>query len=108
MGQADFFKSGEFNFYCDLCGKKGKSGTAVKTWDGHYVCKSHKEIRNPQDFVRGVRETLALPWSRSTKGAVYQVASLGLIFVVPVARGATTTELTFVNNTGGAFIWIPG
>lgn len=68
MGDSDFFKAGEWNFYCDLCGKKGKSGNAVKTWDNFYVCKSHKEVRNPQDFVRGLKEELGLPWTRSNKG----------------------------------------
>jgi len=68
MGDSDFYKAGEWNFYCDLCGKKAKSGTAVKTWDGHYVCKSHKEARNPQDFRRGVKDDPSVPWSRSNSG----------------------------------------
>ena len=69
MGQYDFFKPGEYNFYCDLCGKKNKSGNAMKTWDGHYVCKEHKEVRNPQDFVRGVADDQTVPWVRSNSGS---------------------------------------
>jgi hypothetical protein len=65
MGDADYFASGEWNFYCELCGKKAKSSTAMKTWDGHYVCASHKEVRNPQDFIRGVTDQQPLPWTRS-------------------------------------------
>lgn len=63
MGSADFFKAGEWNAYCNLCGKKAKSGTMEQTWDKRWVCRSHKEVRNPQDFVRGVKDSPAIPWS---------------------------------------------
>jgi hypothetical protein len=65
MSRADYFAPGQWNFYCDLCGRKNKSGNAMLTWDGHYVCKEHKEVRNPQDFVRGVVAEAAIPWRRS-------------------------------------------
>lgn len=64
MGSTTFFKDGEWNFYCALCHKKQKSSEGEKTWDGHWVCKSHKEVRNPQDFLRSVRESLSIPWSK--------------------------------------------
>ena len=64
MGSADYFADGQWNFYCDLCGKKAKSGTAMKTWDNHYVCAHHKEVRNPQDFIRGKAEQPGVPWTR--------------------------------------------
>jgi hypothetical protein len=64
MASNNYWASGEWNFICELCGAKRKSKDGVKTWDGHYVCSSHKEVRNPQDFVRGVRENLTVPWSR--------------------------------------------
>lgn len=68
MGSADHYASGQYNFYCDLCGRKNKSGDAMKTWDNHYVCSHHKEVRNPQDFVKGVRDAPGLPWSRANSG----------------------------------------
>lgn len=64
MGRADFFANGEFNFVCDFCGAKNKSSNAMKTWDNFYVCKHHKEVRNPQDFLRGVKDNQTTPWSR--------------------------------------------
>lgn len=64
MGRADFFKDGEWNFTCDLCGAKNKSGNAMFTWNGLYVCSHHREIRNPQDFLRGVKDDQTTPWSR--------------------------------------------
>lgn len=67
MADADFFKSGNWNFFCDLCGRKQKSARAMFTWNGLYVCKHHKEIRNPQDFLRGVKDDQTVPWSRPEK-----------------------------------------
>lgn len=67
-GQADYFAPGQWNFICDLCGAKRKSGAAQLTWDKHYVCPHHKEVRNPQDFVRGVSDDQSVPWTRSNDG----------------------------------------
>lgn len=64
MGQSDYFLSGAWNFFCDLCGAKKKSTEGTKTWDGFWVCKHHKEVRNPQDFLRGVKDDQSVPWSR--------------------------------------------
>lgn len=61
-----YFKSGEWNFICDLCGRTGKSSEAAKTWDNHYVCARHKEVRNPQDFLRGVIDNPSVPWTRTS------------------------------------------
>lgn len=64
MGKADYYAPGQWNFFCDLCGAKNKSSDAMKTWNGLRVCKHHKEIRNPQDFVRGIKDDPSVPWSR--------------------------------------------
>ena len=71
MGKADFFAEGQWNFYCDFCGAKTKSSDGVETWDKHYVCKHHKEVRNPQDFVRGIKDDQSVPWRRSTPPLVF-------------------------------------
>lgn len=63
-GKADYWAAGQWNFYCDLCGAKAKSGTAMKTWNNLRVCAHHREVRNPQDFVRGVKDNQTVPWSR--------------------------------------------
>ena len=71
MGNADHFARGEWNFYCDLCGAKQKSSYGRKTWDGHYVCAHHKEFRNPQDFVRGVKDNQTVPWTVNASPPTY-------------------------------------
>ena len=63
MGIADYYANGQWNAYCDFCGKKQKSSAMVKTWENRYVCRSHKEVRNPQDFLRAVPERQQLPWT---------------------------------------------
>ena len=68
MGSADRYADGEWNFYCDYCGRKAKSSTAVKTWDNFYVCRHHKPVRNPQDFIKGVRDQQNVPWARPEPG----------------------------------------
>ncbi len=70
-GTADFYADGQWNFYCDLCGRKEKSDNGRKTWDNFYVCARHKEVRNPQDFVRGVKDDQSVPWSRSRPPEVF-------------------------------------
>jgi len=64
VADTTYYADGEWNFSCDLCGKKEKSSKAMRTWAGFYVCRHHKEVRNPQDFVRGVRDNQTVPWSR--------------------------------------------
>lgn len=64
MADADYFRDGQWNFTCDLCGRKQKSGRAMFTWNGLYVCRHHKEQRNPQDFLRGVKDDQTTPWTR--------------------------------------------
>jgi len=64
MSYPPYYRQGQWNFSCDLCGKIEKSSRGTRTWDGRYVCLSHREERNPQDFVRGVKDDQTVPWSR--------------------------------------------
>lgn len=65
MGRSDYYADGQYNVYCDLCGRKAKSSEVEKTWDNHYVCRHHKEVRNPQDFIRGIRDNQTVPFVRA-------------------------------------------
>lgn len=124
MGDSDFFAAGQWNFTCDLCGKKQKSSRAMKTWDGQYVCASHKEERNPQDFIRGISDQQALPWSRSAGNTLFVginytrsfsdgiplSESIGKVLGLAVGRGAYTDTAVngpflneFALNSDGGF-----
>lgn len=65
MSGADYLKLGSWNVRCDRCGKKLKGDEARKTWDGLWVCPQHWEPRQPQDFVRSVREDPTPPFVRN-------------------------------------------
>jgi len=65
MGKADFLKRADWNAFCDRCGEKRKASNLKKTWDGYYVCpESCWETRQPQDFLRGVKDDQSVPWTR--------------------------------------------
>lgn len=64
MGKADFLLVGSWNVICDQCGFKYKDKDMRTQWDGLRVCKSCFEVRQPQDFVRGVQDDQSVPIAR--------------------------------------------
>jgi len=71
MGKADYYADGQWNVTCDLCGRKVKSGGTMHTWNGLYVCKHHEEVRNPQDFLSGVKDNQTVPFARPLPPPVF-------------------------------------
>ena len=71
MGSRDYFKLGEWNAICPVCGFKRKSGEMKLRWDGQYVCKEDWEPRHPQDFVRARDPEHPLPWTRPDSDPIY-------------------------------------
>ena len=65
MSKGWMYKPGQWNFYCDVCSKKLKSGEAFHRWDGFIVCKEDYEIRHPMDFIKTRQEKISVPWTRS-------------------------------------------
>jgi hypothetical protein len=64
MGQADFFKLGDWNAICDMCGFKVKASKLRERWDGLMVCHKHETERHPQDFVRATEDKQTPPFTR--------------------------------------------
>ena len=64
MGDADHYKHGDYNAICDKCGFKYKASQLRRTWDNLMVCKKDWEPRQPQDFVKGVKDKQTVPWAR--------------------------------------------
>lgn len=58
------FDSGDWKAICDSCGREFKASHLRKRWDGFMVCPDDWEPRQPQDFVRGVADVQAPPWTR--------------------------------------------
>lgn len=64
MGRADFFSKGDWNVACSECGRKRKASQLVKNWQGMWRCPEHNELRHPQDFVRGVKDNMSVPFAQ--------------------------------------------
>jgi hypothetical protein len=64
MGKRDYFKHGDYNVICDRCGIKFKASECQMEWDNLYVCYHCWEIRQPQDFVRGIYDDQTVPIAR--------------------------------------------
>jgi hypothetical protein len=58
------YVSGQWNFICDSCGQKLKSGESRQRWDGFQVCSECWEPRHPQDFVRARQDKITVPFVR--------------------------------------------
>jgi hypothetical protein len=57
--------NGGWNVICDQCGRKFKESDLQLRWDGLMVCSKDWEPRQPQDFVHGVADKQAPPFTRS-------------------------------------------
>ncbi len=64
MFKKTYFKSGDWNAICDVCGFKFKASKLQKRWDGLMVCNQDFELRHPQDFIRPIKENISVPWTR--------------------------------------------
>ena len=65
MSYRPSYVKGDWIADCDVCGRKYKASQLEQRWDGLMCCPDDWEIRQPQDFVRGVADIQAPPWLRS-------------------------------------------
>lgn len=64
MSYTPRYDKGDWIADCDVCGRKYKASALSERWDGLMCCDDDWEIRQPQDFVRGVPDTQIAPWLR--------------------------------------------
>jgi hypothetical protein len=81
MGHADYLSNGNYNAICDRCGSKFKFSMLKKEWDGLYVCTANGcwEARQPQDYVKGIRDNMSVPVSRPEAGNMFMQALSAVI-----------------------------
>ena len=60
----NYYKGGDWNAICDVCGNKLKASTLRQRWDGLMVCADDFEFRHPQDLMKAPPPERAIPWSR--------------------------------------------
>ena len=68
---ASYYKSGSWNFICEVCGQQYKAEQMRKRWDGVITCPKDWEPRHPQDFVRGVKDNPSVPIVRDEAPDVF-------------------------------------
>lgn len=59
-----WYRSGDWNAICDVCGFKFKNTALKKRWDGLMVCDEDWEQRHPQELIRPIADQNKLPWTR--------------------------------------------
>jgi hypothetical protein len=64
MSYKPSYQSGDWKAVCDICGQVFKASELRQRWDGFKVCSKDFEYRQPQDFVRGVADITAPPWTK--------------------------------------------
>lgn len=71
MSDKPRWDNGSWNVICDVCGRQYKDSDLQLRWDGLMVCSGDWEPRQPQDFVRGVADKQAPPFSRPEQTDVF-------------------------------------
>lgn len=82
-GRADYLEVGDYNAACSMCGRKRKASQLVKNWQGLYRCPEHNEPRQPQDFARGVKDVMTVPWAQLETDVFIQTCSMNGQSAIP-------------------------
>jgi hypothetical protein len=96
VGPADYYAPGEWNLVCSICGRKMKSGDAVKNWQGMWRHRRCNNPRQPQDFVRVLPDDQTVPFSQPPTDSYVQISINLPIFVQP--QETSTQVLLSENN----------
>lgn len=103
-----YFKSGDFNAQCDVCGFKFKGSQLKKRWDGLMVCDEDWEQRHPQELIRPVQDQNRLPWTRPESTNAFVTRTDTHLGSVAVTAGSTSVVITDSNITTAAQVLITG
>jgi hypothetical protein len=90
MGHADYLRNGDWNSICDACGHKYKFSTLRLRWDGLWVCSYDFEIRQPQDYLRGIPDNMSVPVARPQAPDTFTVITA----TYPLTNGFAVDTLT--------------
>jgi len=92
------YDNGDWIADCDVCGRKYKASALSQRWDGLMCCDDDWEIRQPQDFVRGVPDTQIAPWLRPEPPDYF----------IPIALTAPTANFNVSSNCSLTVQYIQG
>lgn len=87
------YQKGEHLVVCDRSGRVYDSSNTRKEWNGLIVGKDEWEPRHPQEFVRGIRENIAVKQARP--GGVKSIdLSTTIDDITPVSGSVTSSVYT--------------
>lgn len=102
VGPADFYAPGEWNLICSICGRKMKSGEAVKNWQGMWRHRRCNDTRQPQDFVRVLPDKETVPFAQPPADSYVQINIVLPIQIIPNALNGIAGVL--MNEDGSAIL----
>lgn len=99
MGRADYYAEGQWNVWCDRCGRKMKSSEVKKTHDGYYTCDRCWYPRHPQELNQGKKDDQSVPFTTQQPSVIftsgYAQLTNGSVFVyVPTIKVTSIVSLT--------------
>jgi hypothetical protein len=99
MSYTPRYDRGDWNAICDVCGRQVKASALRQRWDGLKTCQDDWEPRQPQDFVRGVADYQAPPFTRPEASdqftpITYIYDANGQPFIYPTASQTINSLLT--------------
>lgn len=95
MAYTPRYDKGDWKALCDVCGREYKASQLQKRWDGLMCCQQDWEIRQPQDFVRGVADTQIAPWTRPEPSDNYTAVCYSNSAVAGVAQASCSLTGTY-------------
>jgi hypothetical protein len=109
MFKKTYWRTGDWNAICDVCGQKFKASQLTKRWDGLMVCHDDWEMRHQQDLIRPVKERNSVPWTRPrpndievlvcTPSGTSAVAGMAIAGCMVAGRAATVAPTATIVST---------
>lgn len=90
MSHKPHFINGDWLADCDICGKTFHASELRQRWDGFRVCSLDYETRQPQDFVRGIADTQAPPWTAPAPTDTFTAVSAVPVAIITLGNPSLT------------------
>ncbi len=91
---SNYYKSGDWNVVCPVCGFHYKSGELKRRWDGVMVCRDDWEPRHPLDLIKAPSPEQAIPWSSPEPDITYLDVTYNTRVESTIPSGSFTDDAT--------------
>ena len=101
MSNDKYYIPGTFYRICDRTGFKVRSFETKKEWNNSIVRERSWEIRQPQDFVRGVKDNQTVQEARPRQVNVFVSIATNISVFAPLGQNFIIVDSTQGMNPGG-------